>query len=179
MPHQSVLHYWFETLTPADWFRKSAELDRDIADRFGDLHAAALAAELYHWRNSAGGRLAEIIVLDQFSRNLYRDSARAFAADAQALVLAQEALRQGAEAELSPTQRSFLYMPFMHSESLLIQRESLLLYEALGIANNYQFAIKHYDIIRDFGRFPHRNALLGRDSSAAERAFLQQPGSAF
>src|SRR5699024_4785789 len=112
-----VLKFWFETLAPADWFKKSTQLDDTIASRFGATHAAASAGELHAWRDAPLGRLAEIIVLDQFSRNMYRDTPQAFAQDAQALTLAQEALRAGADETLDDSQRAFLYMPFMHSES--------------------------------------------------------------
>jgi uncharacterized protein (DUF924 family) len=150
-----------------------------IATRFGDIHRAAVAGELYSWRFLAAGRLAAIIVLDQFSRNIYRDQAAAFAADGQALILAQEAIRARADEELSPAQRVFMYMPYMHSESTAIQNASLRLYESLGLADNYRFALRHEQIIKEFGRYPHRNALLGRESTAAELAFLKTAGSAF
>ncbi|AKH68433.1 hypothetical protein IMCC21906_00741 [Spongiibacter sp. IMCC21906] len=179
MGYQQVLEFWFAELTPADWWRKDAEIDRTIQQRFSALHRAACAGECYSWRHSAKGRLAEIIVLDQFSRNIFRDSAAAFAADGQALVLAQEALRVQADKELEVSLRAFMYMPYMHSESLAIQRASLKLFEDLAQDNNLQFAIAHYGIIERFGRYPHRNAILGRVSSPEELAFLQQPGSSF
>ncbi|WP_318261658.1 DUF924 family protein [Zhongshania marina] len=179
MHYRSILEFWFAELPSSAWFGSSAELDSTIARRFGDIHQAALAGELYSWRHKAQGRLAEIIVLDQFSRNIYRDSPRAYAADGQALVLAQEAIRAHADSELRDEQRIFLYMPYMHSESLAIQNASLRLYEALGLENNYRFALAHHDIIARFGRYPHRNTLLGRVSSEAELAFLQEAGSSF
>ncbi|MEX1664577.1 DUF924 family protein [Zhongshania arctica] len=173
------MEFWFAELPPSAWFGSSAELDNTIASRFGDIHQAAIAGELYSWRHKPMGRLAEIIVLDQFSRNIFRNTPRAFAADGQALVLAQEAIRVHAEAELTPEQRVFLYMPYMHSESLAIQSASLRLYKTLGIEKNYDFALAHQQIISRFGRYPHRNEILGRPSSAEEQAFLQEAGSSF
>ncbi len=176
---QGVLEFWFERLQPADWFKKSAELDALIHAEFADCHHAATSGELFVWRQTPAGRLAEVIVLDQFSRNLYRDCATAFAFDGMALVLAQEALACGADQQLSEVQRAFLYMPYMHSESRLIQRDSLQLFRALGREDNLRFAQRHAEIIERFARYPHRNAVLGRESTAAELAFLREPGSAF
>ncbi len=176
---QQVLHFWFEESTPQQRFRKDPAFDAEIARRFGALHARAAASELWAWRASPEGRLAEIIVLDQFSRNLFRDDPRAFAQDAMALVLAQEAIRAGDDQRLSAEQRAFLYMPFMHSESRAIQAESVRLFEANGIANNLDFAIRHKEIVDRFGHYPHRNAVLGRPSTPEEIAFLQTPGSSF
>ncbi|MDO4682642.1 MAG: DUF924 family protein [Lautropia sp.] len=176
---QDVLLFWFEEITPQQQFRKDPAFDQLIAGRFGALHAQAAAGELHGWRDTPEGRLAEIIVLDQFSRNLHRDTPMAFAQDATALVLAQEAIRAGADRALSAQQRSFLYMPYMHSESKAIQAESVRLFEANGIAHNLDFAIRHKDIVDRFGRYPHRNAILGRPSTEEEIAFLKTPGSSF
>jgi uncharacterized protein (DUF924 family) len=173
------MEFWFSELPPSAWFGGSTELDSAIASRFGDVHQAAIAGELYSWRHKPIGRLAEIIVLDQFSRNIFRNTPSAFAADGQALVLAQEAIRVHAEDELTPEQRVFLYMPYMHSESLAIQSASLRLFEALGREKNYRFAFAHQQIIYRFGRYPHRNEILGRPSSAEEQVFLQDAGSSF
>ncbi len=179
MHFQKVIDFWFHELSAAAHFRKDPDLDQYIAKQFGRVHQAAVAGELYSWRYKALGRLAEIIVLDQFSRNIYRDQAKAFAADGQALILAQEAIRARADEDLSQPQRVFMYMPYMHSESEAIQNASLRLYEGLGLADNYRFAIKHQQIIKEFGRYPHRNAILGRESTAAEVAFLKTAGSSF
>ena len=118
-------------------------------------------------------------MLDQFSRNVYRNTPKAFAQDPLALALAQEAIALGKDVELSPTQQSFLYMPFMHSESLLIHERAVELFKAPGMENNYEFEIKHKVIIDRFGRYPHRNEILGRESTAEEIEFLTQPGSSF
>lgn len=179
MTAQDVLHFWFDQSTPQQWFAKDAAFDAAIRARFGALHARAAQAELWHWRGDAAGRLAEILVLDQFSRNLHRGAAAAFAQDGMALVLAQEAVARGLDAGLSTDQRAFLYLPYMHSESLAVQQESLRLFTALGHPVNLDFAQRHAAIIARFGRYPHRNAALGRASSAEEAAFLLQPGSAF
>ncbi|OIN07988.1 DUF924 family protein [Oceanisphaera psychrotolerans] len=177
--YHSVLQFWFEELTPAQWWQKNAALDDDIRHRFGDLHRRACLGELFEWRTRAEGRLAEIIVLDQFSRNIHRDRPGAFAADGMALALAQEAISAGAEQGLTRQQRVFLYMPMMHSESLKVHEVALALFEQNGIADNLDFERRHRDIIARFGRYPHRNAILGRESTAEEIAFLQQPGSGF
>lgn len=176
---QAVLDFWYEELTPAQWFKKEPEMDRAILERFGDLHVQASQCECYPWRTTAEGRLAEIIVLDQFSRNIYRDDARAFAADPLALALAQEAVASGADTELSSEQRVFLYMPYMHSESAMIHDVAMQLFDQPGLENNLDFEVRHKAIIDRFGRYPHRNAVLGRTSSEEEKTFLQQPGSSF
>ena len=179
MNPQDVLHFWFEEATPEQLFEKNAAFDAEIRARFGETHAAAARGELASWRETPEGRLAEIIVLDQFSRNLFRDDARAFASDGMALVLAQEAIRAGADQGLPPARRAFLYMPFMHSESRVIHAEAERLFRQPGLENNYAFELKHKAIIDRFGRFPHRNRVLGRTSTSEELAFLEQPDSSF
>ncbi len=176
---QDVLDFWFKESTPQQWFSKSDLFDQRIHTHFFELHQQASAGELFGWRSTAQGRLAEIIVLDQFSRNLYRDNAHAFAQDAIALVLAQEAVALGVDTQLSQTERAFLYMPYMHSESRLIHEQALILFTQLGNENNLRFEKLHKQIIDQFGRYPHRNAVLGRTSSIEELAFLQQPNSSF
>ena len=176
---QDVLDFWFKESSPEQWFSKSDLFDQRIHQHFFELHQQASAGELFGWRVSAQGRLAEIIVLDQFSRNLYRDSAHAFAQDSMALVLAQEAVALGIDAQLNQTERAFLYMPYMHSESKRIHEEALLLFTQLGNPHNLHFEQLHKQIIDRFGRYPHRNNVLGRTSSIEELAFLQQPNSAF
>lgn len=177
--YDGVLSFWFDTLTPADWFRKSDALDERIRTRFAATHTRARQGELYHWRRNPEGRLAEIIVLDQWSRNMFRDTPQAFAQDAQALILAQEAVLAAADQKLDSPQRAFLYMPFMHSESAAIHTWALQLFSQPGLDKQLYYEKKHKAIIDRFGRYPHRNAVLGRVSSDAESAFLQQPGSSF
>lgn len=174
-----IIQFWFEEIEKQSWFKKDASFDQMLMQRFGELHSQAEKSELYSWRSSAAGRLAEIIVLDQFSRNLYRDSARAFASDPLALALAQEAVSQQLDRELNTDQRTFLYMPYMHSESAPIHEVAVQLFEKNGKEDNLDYEMRHKAIIDRFGRYPHRNATLGRQSTAEELEFLQQPGSSF
>ena len=174
-----IIHFWFTEIDRDLWFRKDADFDCLLSERFGALHAQACLGELCVWRDTPHGRLAEIIVLDQFSRNLFRDSAKAFAQDGMALVLAQEAVRTGADAALTPQERVFLYMPYMHSESAAIHKTAVELFTHNGIPSNLNYELKHKAIIDRFGRYPHRNAVLGRESTPEEIAFLQEPGSSF
>ncbi len=174
-----VIDFWFHTLKPAQWFRKDPELDAVIARRFGDLLAAAGHGELWQWRRDARGRLAEVIVLDQFSRNIHRHSPLAFERDAMALVLAQEAVANGADRHLEVSWRAFLYMPWMHSESLRIHDEALRLFDQPGLEESLRQEYRHREVLMRFGRYPHRNAILGRDSTPEELAFLAEPGFSF
>jgi uncharacterized protein (DUF924 family) len=175
----SVLSFWFEEIEPKLWWVKSAEFDRLIETRFGELHRAAARCELHAWRATPSGRLAEVIVLDQFSRNIHRDTPLAFAADPLALGLAQVAVELGEDDELAAARRVFLYMPYMHSESREIHELALGLFATPGMESNLDFERRHKAIVDRFGRFPHRNAILGRTSTAEEIEFLRQPGSSF
>lgn len=174
-----VLDFWFREIPESAWWEKSSRFDTLLRVRFSALHRAAAKGELWHWRRDIHGRLAEIIVLDQFSRNLFRDQAEAFACDGMALVLAQEAIHSGLATELPLKHRAFLYLPFMHSESAAIHEEALRLYAEPGLEFNLDFERRHKAIIDRFGRYPHRNAALGRPSTAEELAFLETPGSSF
>ncbi len=176
---EDVLTFWFEEIEPKQWWKKNPSFDRLIADRFGALHDSAVQCELFEWRDTPRGRLAEILVLDQFSRNIHRDTPAAFAADPQALALAQEAVAGAADQPLQPIERSFLYMPYMHSESLKVHDEAVQLYRDNGLQDNLDFELRHKAIIERFGRYPHRNAILGRTSTGEEIAFLEEPGSSF
>lgn len=175
----AVLDFWFNEIDEKFWWVKDESFDQRIRERFGAVHAQAQRCELFDWRTSAQGRLAEIIVLDQFSRNMYRGLPGSFAGDLLALALAQEAVACGADRELPTRQRLFVYMPYMHSESLLVHGEALRLFRDLGAAGNYDFEVRHHAIIEKFGRYPHRNAILGRQSTADEIEFLKTPGSSF
>lgn len=179
MNYDDVLSFWFNEIPHSKWWIKDIHFDALITDRFLALHEQANNGELFQWRNSARGRLAEIIVLDQFSRNIFRDLPQAFSSDSLALALSQEAMALGKDDELNEVERSFLYMPYMHSESLRIHDIALELYKENGIQSNVDFEIKHRDIIVKFGRYPHRNLILGRASTVEEIAFLKQPGSSF
>ena len=185
---EGVLELWFGApdrrgVARPEWFRKDAAFDSEIRRRFGALHRAAAARECEPWRASPAPMLALVVVLDQFSRNLFRDDARAFAQDAHARECAREALDRGDDLQLLPVERQFLYMPFEHSEALADQDRAVDLMRSLesfeatrGLTG---WAEKHRAIIRRFGRFPHRNAALGRPSTPAEEAFLEEPGSRF
>ena len=170
-------------LTAKQHFGKDAAQDETIRARFGDTLEAAARCELFEWRASAAGRLAEIIVLDQFSRNVYRATKQAFAQDALALVLALvlalELVASGQDHSLPDAQSVFAYMPTMHSESALVHTQAVALFTQLGNQDNLNFALRHKAIIERFGRYPHRNAILGRSSSAEELVFLNEPGSSF
>jgi len=177
--YQTVLDFWFEEINQSQWWVKDVNFDQMITQRFSALHKSAMAGELFNWRKTPEGRLAEIIVLDQFSRNMFRDTSQSFESDPLALALAQEAVALKVDASLNPVERSFLYMPYMHSESLIIHNEAVGLYKNNGIESNYDFEIKHKVIIERFGRYPHRNNILNRVSTDEEMDFLQQPGSGF
>lgn len=176
---REVIEFWFEELTPKQWFVASEELDKKIYKRFGAVHNAAAKGELESWRATPEGSLAEIIVLDQFSRNIHRGKPGSFANDLGALVLAQEAIRKGFHIKLETFKRSFFYMPFMHSESLLIHEKAVRLFNEPGMEDYFDYEIKHKKIIERFGRYPHRNQILGRNSTSEEIEFLSQPGSSF
>ena len=179
MQPQAVLHFWFEELSAKQHFAKDAALDQAIRTRFGATLEAAARCELFAWRATAEGRLAEIIVLDQFSRNLFRGTPGAFAQDGKALVLAQEAVAARVHEALTPVARGFLFLPYMHSESRAVHVEAERLYREFALPGNHDFELKHKIIIDRFGRFPHRNAILGRASTTEEIELLKQPGSSF
>lgn len=174
-----ILNFWFDEITPAQWWAADPAFDRMIEVRFLPVLQQAAQGELSEWRDTAHGRLAEIIVLDQFSRNVWRGTALAFAQDSMALALSQEAVRAGTLAALQPDERAFLLMPYMHSESAVIHAEAEALFREHAPANNYDFELKHKAIIDRFGRYPHRNSILGRTSTPEEADFLKQPGSSF
>ena len=177
MNASEVIQFWFVEHGPEDWFKKSDTFDEKIRERFLSTYRSALLGELHAWRQSADGRLAEILVLDQFSRNIFRGSAQAFAGDPLALCLAQWAVDVGADQQLDKSRRPFLYMPYMHSESAKVHDVALALFEPFP--KNFEFEKKHKVIIDRFGRYPHRNDILGRQSTPEEVAFLQTPGSSF
>ena len=174
-----VCDFWFQEIDPKKWWVKSHDFDELVRHRFSDVHARAVYCELFPWRETPAGRLAEIIVLDQFSRNIYRDRPESFANDALALALSQAAIDSGADKALKAKEKSFLYMPFMHSESLHIHKTAVQLFDQEGLEDYYNFELKHVAIIERFGRYPHRNGILGRDSTPEELEYLRQPGSGF
>ncbi len=193
-----ILEFWFGPLDEvgcadsrhaARWWKKDAAFDDEIRRRFGELHRAIASRELDDWLADPRGRLAQIVALDQFSRNMHRDTPAMFAFDARALELALEGIARGDDRELPRDLRSFMYMPLIHSEELANQERAVALFAALhdsappAVRDRYaaaaRYAEMHRDIVARFGRFPHRNAALGRDTSAEEAAFLEQPGSRF
>lgn len=176
---QDIIEFWFSELSEEDWFRKNDDLDRQIERRFGVTHLALARNVGASWRSTAEARLAAIIVLDQFSRNIYRDTPLAFAADPLALREARLALEAGADAEVHPRKRLFFYLPFEHSEDMADQDLAVSLCESLGNETYLDYAKAHRHVIAEFGRFPHRNAILARRSTAAELDYLAQPGSGF
>lgn len=179
--YRDILNFWYEEIQSKQWWVKDLAFDQIISDRFFECYQSAIRGELYAWRKTAEGRLAEIIVIDQFARNMFRDDARSFAHDAMALVLSQEAIASKADQVFSnqPNRLSFLYMPFMHSESEIIHQQAVKLFSQKGLEFNLDFELKHKVIIDRFGRYPHRNKILGRESTDEELEFLTQKGSSF
>jgi len=177
--YSQVINFWFNEIEPVFWFKKDSNFDDRIRKQFLDTYLSATRCELYEWRSTAEGRLAEIIVLDQFSRNMFRDSAQAFTFDSLAVTLTQEAISAGFDLQLPLQQRKFIYMPLMHSESLIIHQLAVKMFSQKGLEDNYEFEIRHKKIIEQFGRYPHRNVALARTSTLEELEFLNQPGSSF
>jgi len=177
--YQEVLRFWFEEVSQSQWWKKDDDFDQLISNRYTAIHSRAVRCELFEWRKTEKGRLAEIIILDQFSRNMFRGSPLAFAYDQMALVLAQEAVSLGIDRLLEPIERGFIYLPFMHSESLEIHEVAEKLYRQHGVQSSLGWEIKHKKIIERFGRYPHRNEILGRKSTKEENDFLTEPGSSF
>lgn len=183
----AVLQFWFGAppfSRRAEWFRKDAAFDAQIGERFGLLHASALRGAIDAWQSEPLPALARLLVLDQFSRNLHRAGAQAFAGDALALMAAKDIVARGWDHAYAPVQRWFAYLPFEHAEDIVMQRESLRLFTGLAHdapseADTVEWAQKHLDVIQRFGRFPHRNAALGRVSTPQEMDYLAQPGSGF
>ncbi|MDO5650775.1 MAG: DUF924 family protein [Moraxella sp.] len=176
---KDVLEFWYHADNQTYWFVKSADFDNKIRDKFADLVERVAAGETSAWRANILGRLAEIIVLDQFTRNIYRGTPKAFAYDGVALVLSQEAVASMDFTKIDTTYQKFIAMPYMHSESKLIHEQAVQIFTAIGDVNTLDFELKHKAIIDRFGRYPHRNAILGRVSDEEELAFLQLPNSGF
>ncbi|NEN75970.1 DUF924 domain-containing protein [Pelistega sp. NLN82] len=176
---QVVLDFWYKEENRAFWFAQSDAFDETIRTQFTETLQQAMKGELYTWRSSIKGRLAEIIVLDQFSRNIFRGQAQAFAQDSMALVLSQTAVELPDYTTLAMNEKQFLLLPYMHSESALIHQEAVKLFQQMGDDYVLDFEYKHKVIIDRFGRYPHRNAILGRTSTPEEEAFLKEPNSSF
>ncbi|MDJ0647514.1 MAG: DUF924 family protein [Xenococcaceae cyanobacterium MO_188.B19] len=178
MPSE-ILNFWFSDRVKPLWFKKSAAFDREIEARFINTYLMAKTGALEHWKSNPHDTLALIIVLDQFPRNMFRDTSQAFATDNQAVELTKYAIEHNYDQSLSMDEQVFLYMPLMHSENKANQAKCVELFTKLGKQDNLKFAIKHQEIIEIFGRFPHRNKILNRESTSAEQEFLTQPGSSF
>lgn len=176
-----VLKFWFEDIERSHWFKKDPDFDRELERRFGNLLELAKHDQLDYWCDTARGHLALIIILDQFSRNLFRESPRAFDADPKALQLTVEGIEKGLDEELTLEQRSFFYMPLRHSEDLAMQQLGLAKTRELNAAGygDDKYALNHIELIERFGRFPHRNRVLGRKNTAAEDTFLQSGHAGF
>jgi uncharacterized protein (DUF924 family) len=174
-----ILKFWFEEIKPKDWYRPGETVDAEIAARFRETYEELKGGLPADWPETSKGFLAAILVLDQFPRNMFRGQARAFATDEAALALAKQAISDGADAKLPPMQRAFIYLPFQHSEAAENQARSVGLFTALGNPLNLDYALRHQEVVERFGRFPHRNAILDRFSTAEEWDFLKEPDSSF
>lgn len=190
---REILTFWFGDPATEDtsyaarrklWFGKLADLDQEILSRFRASYNQAASGQLEDWQGLPNSALALVLLLDQFPRNMFRGTPQAFATDSQALAIAKEAIAQNFDQQLEPVQRLFLYLPLEHSENLVDQEQSVALFRQLHadspeLKDTLDYAIRHYDVIQQFGRFPHRNDILNRTSTAAEVEFLKQPGSSF
>jgi len=178
MDYQIIIDYWFKELTSEQHFVKDDAVDARIKS-FADVHTAVVAGETSIWRETAGGALAEIIVLDQFSRNMFRGDQKCFAYDTQALELAQGAIEKGQDKELPENMRMFMYMPYMHSESKEVHADAVPLFESLGMEGTLKYELIHKNIIDQFGRYPHRNEILGREPTPEEEKYLKENTESF
>ncbi len=170
--YEEIIAFWFSGRVKPMWFRSTAEFDAEVRERFLDTWQAAESGALDHWRKSAAGALALVIVLDQFPLHMFRGEAESYSTAERALEVAAEVVTKGWDRELEKLQLPFLYMPFMHSENPADQDRSVALLEAAGLSNSVRFARHHRELIRRFGRFPHRNVILGRDSTDEEFEYL-------
>ena len=174
-----VLEFWYVESDPSQWFRKDEHYDSLIRDRFADLIEEALRGEHDDWASSDLGALALVLVLDQFPRNIFRDDARSYAGDTKALEISLAAQARGSWVEFEPDYKHFLLVPMMHSEALEVQETSLPLFKDHCSQDVYVYAVKHRDVVARFGRFPHRNSILGRGFNARRARFLADPGFVF
>ena len=176
---EDILNFWFTECKPEQWFKKNERFDQMITNRFSSSFEDALEGKMDTWENNETGCLALIIVLDQFARNIFRDTPRAFAGDTRALDLSIKCCEKDYLKNPDPHKRLFMLMPMMHSENLAVQDAALPLFKKYASGKDYEYAEKHREIIARFGRFPHRNMILGRKSTIDELEFLKQPGSSF
>lgn len=172
MNYPDILDFWFEQLSSDDWFEESEALDLKMVEKFIVIHSMGITGELFKWRDEPLGRLAEIILIDQFSRNIYRDDAKAYTSDTMALILAEEGIRNNIQKEFTTSYKQFLYMPFMHSESKLIHETAIKLFSEPGLEKSLSYELSQKSIIDRFGRFPKRNKILGRVNTSEEEIYL-------
>jgi len=171
-PAHELVKFWFSPGAKKRWFDSTIEFDNELRDKYAELYEAACRGELDHWRDDVESALALVILFDQIPLNIFRGQPRSFASDGQARAVAVDVIGRNWDKSLSDEQKAFLYLPFMHSEMLEDQDRSVALFRAAGLENNLRFALHHREIVRRFGRFPHRNAILGRPSSDEEQAWL-------
>jgi uncharacterized protein (DUF924 family) len=178
---QEVLKFWFEETQPQQWFQKDESFDREITERFSVTYDMAKKDLCADWTKDADGSLALCLVLDQFPRNMFRDSPKAFETDKKALLISKEALHRGYDMLLPTVKRKFLYMPFMHSENIDEQNRCVSLFGQMQEEEplSYDYAMRHKEVIEEYGRFPHRNVIIGRESTKEEIEYLKSPGAGF
>lgn len=172
MKYANIIEFWFSEQVKALWFHSTSDFDADLKEKYLAIYTEAKNSKLENWQEQPLGALALVIVLDQFPLNIFRGQAASFATEALSREIAEQAINQGFDAELSIEQKSFLYLPYMHSEKLVDQEQALILFNQEGLEANHGFAQHHYDIVKKFGRFPHRNKILGRENTQAEIAYL-------
>ena len=178
---KDIIDFWFEDTQPQQWFQVNPEFDADLSDRYAGMINMAADGVLDGWNKDADGCLALVLLLDQFPRNVYRDTPKAFENDSKALLVAKHAIAKGFDQILNPVKRRFLYLPFEHSENINDQHKSVELFESLKDEDplGYDYAIKHFKVIDRFNRFPHRNGVLGRENTPEEDIFLKEEGRGF
>ena len=176
---EDIITFWFEEISPEQWFKKDKKFDAMLLERAGTTVIKALNGQLDRWSKTSAGSVSLVILLDQFTRNIFRDTPKAFSGDEMALVLSQKSINSEWFANLSVVYKQFLLMPMMHSEDISMQEKSLPLFKQHTNKRTYEFAVKHRDIIAKFGRFPHRNQIINRPNTEEELKFLNQSGSSF
>lgn len=168
MDYQNIIDFWFNEQTKALWFKSTSDFDASLKEKYLAVYTDAKSLKLKDWQTAPLGALALVIILDQFPLNMFRGQPQSFETETLSREIAEQAVKQGFDAELATEQKAFLYMPYMHSENLADQEQSLILFNQEGLENNYRFAQHHYEIVKQFGRFPHRNKILGRENTEAE-----------
>ena len=179
MNYPDILYFWFEQISSDEWFKYDEMLDLKMVEKFIAIHSKAISGELFKWREEPLGRLAEIILIDQFSRNIYRDDPKAYSSDGMALALAEEVIRDNIHLNFETKHKQFLYMPFMHSESKSIHEIAVKLFSEPGLEKSLSYELSHKRVIDQFGRYPERNAILGRFSTPEEEIYLMNSSMPF